>query len=42
MDDLERDYLEARLKSLEHACALIRRRLTDEHQTSLFIFLEEV
>ena len=40
MDQMERDYLEARLKSLEYACALIRRRLNDEHQTSLFTFCE--
>jgi len=42
MDQMEREYLEARLKSLETACALIRRRLNDEHQTSLFSFLEAV
>jgi hypothetical protein len=40
MDQMERDYLEARLKSLEMACALIQRRLKDEKQTSLFSFLE--
>jgi len=42
MDQMEREYLEARLKSLETACALIRRRLTDENQTSLFSFFEAV
>lgn len=42
MDQLERDYLEARLKSLRAACALVERRLTDENQTSLFSFFEAV
>jgi hypothetical protein len=42
MDDMEREYLEARLNSLEKACALIQRRLKDENQTSLFSFFEAV
>lgn len=42
MDQLEREYLEARLKSLEKACALIQRRLTDPFQMDLFGFNEEV
>ena len=40
MDQLEREYLETRMKSLEKAIALIHRRLTDENQTSLFSFFE--
>jgi hypothetical protein len=42
MNTDEQQYLEARLKSLELACALIRRRLNDENQTSLFSFFEAV
>jgi hypothetical protein len=42
MDELERQYLEARRKSLEYAVALINRRLADENQTSLFSFFEAV
>jgi len=42
MDQLERDYLEARLKSLRAACSLIVRKLNDESQTSIFSFFEMV
>jgi hypothetical protein len=42
MDQMEHDYLEARLKSLQMACALIQRRLKDENQTSIFSFFEPI
>jgi hypothetical protein len=42
MDELEREYLEARRNSLEKAIALINRRLKDENQRSLFSFFEAV
>ena len=39
MNQEERDYLLMKIKSLQMAQALIERRLQNENQTSIFMFI---